>query len=290
MTPLALDLPEDKSQWPAWFEHQLLGSDLRLLVRQMELLAGQTTALPDGVTWEELLRVEFSDLLPKILSSGLSSLSPGDLQRLIRKPRLLLALQECVFTDGGEYWRNFQRSDASAQSIKSHQDRFVQEVERQTVRLATSQEAIGSNSSILKTLLFVASLAATILLAVFFLRPASNGRYFARAGLLTTAAKGNDFCKTLASAIREDWDPNATDAVFRRQLQDLKDSCERLIDAELPQLDAKVASDLRTRCTKWQSSLSDMLVQIDSGRSLADVQREANELVDRLVKVLGELG
>jgi hypothetical protein len=290
MSPRALDLPEDKSQWPAWFEHQLLGSDLRLLVRQMELLAGQTNPLPDGITWEELLRVEFSDLLPKILSSGLSSLSPGDLQRLIQKPRLLLALQECVFTDGGEYWRNFRRSDASAQSVKSHQDRFVQEVERKTVMLATSRESIGSTGSTLKTLLFVASLAATILLAVFFLRPASNGRYFARAGLLTTAAKGNDFCKTLASAVREDWEPNATDAVFRRQLQDLKDSCERLIDAKLPQLDAKVASDLRTRCTKWQSSLSDMLVQIDSGLPVADVRREANELVDRLVNVLGELG
>jgi hypothetical protein len=53
MNPVALDLPEDKSQWPAWFEHQLVGPDLRLLVRQLEIHAGQTTPLPDGVTWEE---------------------------------------------------------------------------------------------------------------------------------------------------------------------------------------------------------------------------------------------
>jgi len=290
MNPVALELPEDKSQWPAWFEHQLVGSDLRLLVRQLELLAGQTTPLPDGVTWEEQLRVEFSDAIPGVLSRGLSSLSSADLQRLIRRPRLLLALQERVFTDGGEYWKNLSRSDASAQSVQSHQDSFAQEVERQTVKLATNRERTVSTSNTLKTILYFASLAATILLAVYLLRPASPGRYFAREGLLTSAVKGNDFCNTLASAIREDWDPNSTDAVFRRQLQELKDSCNRLITAPLPQLDAQVAGDLRTRCSKWQAALTDLLSELDSRRPVVEVQREANELVGRLVKVLGELG
>lgn len=290
MNPVALDLPEDKSQWPAWFEHQLVGSELRLLVRELELLGGQTTPLPDGVTWEEHLRVEFSDAIPSVLSRGLSSLSTADLQRLIRKPRLLLALQELVFTDGGEHWKNLSRSVGSAQSVQSLQDSFAQEVERQTVKLATNRERTGSTSSTLKTILYVASLAATILLAVYFFRPASHGRYFAREGLLTSAVNGNDFCRTLASAIREDWAPDATDAVFRRQLQELKDSCDRLITAPLPQLDAQVASDLRTRCSKWQAALTDMLSGLDSGRPVVVVRREANELVGRLVKVLGELG
>jgi hypothetical protein len=256
----------------------------------LELLAGQTTPLPDGVTWEEQLRVEFSDLVPGVLSRGLSSLSPADLQRLIRKPRLLLALQELVFTEGGEHWKNLSRSVGSAQSVQSLQDSFAQEVERQTVKVATKRERTGSTSSTLKTFLYVASLAATILLAVYFFRPASSGRYFAREGLLTSAVKGNDFCNTLASAIREDWDPDATDAVFRRQLQELKDSCNRLITAPLPQLDARVASDLRTRCSKWQAALTDMLSGLDSGRPVVEVRREANELVGRLVNVLGELG
>jgi hypothetical protein len=61
MNPVALYLPEDKSQWPAWFEHQLVGSDLRLLVRQLELLAGQTTPLPDGVSWEELCYISMRE-------------------------------------------------------------------------------------------------------------------------------------------------------------------------------------------------------------------------------------
>ena len=290
MNTVALELPEDKSLWPTWFEQQLLGSDLRLLIRQLELMTGQSTSLPDGVAWEEHLLAEFSELVPGILSHGLSILSPADLQRLIRKPRLLLALQELVFIEGGEYWKNLQRSESSIQSIQLMQESFVLATKLEIAKPATSQNSIGSTKNSLKPFLYVSALAASFLLAIYFFPPASQGRYFAREGLLTSAMQGNDFCKTLASAIREDWDPNAAEPVFRRQLQELKDSCDRLINASLPQLEVKVASDLRNRCTKWKSSLTDMLAGLDSGRPVDDVRQNANELVERLVKVLGDLG
>ena len=55
-------------------------------------------------------------------------------------------------------------------------------------------------------------------------------------------------------------------------------------------LDAAVANDLRTRCQKWQASLTKLLADLDSGRPVVEVREETNPLVDKLVKVLSELG
>ena len=55
MNLIVLELPEDKSKWPTWFETQLVGPDLRLLVRQLELLAGTPSSLADGKTWDDHL-------------------------------------------------------------------------------------------------------------------------------------------------------------------------------------------------------------------------------------------
>lgn len=63
-----------------------------------------------------------------------------------------------------------------------------------------------------------------------------------------------------------------------------------ILGRTLLHIDAGVANDLRTRCSKWQAALTDMLSGLDSRRPVVEVRREANELVGRLVKVLGELG
>jgi hypothetical protein len=108
--------------------------------------------------------------------------------------------------------------------------------------------------------------------------------------LVVSSLEGREFTKSLAVAIREDWDADSPDAEFRNQLRSLRDSCERLLVADLHQLSPAVALDLKTRCRKWQTSFSEMLDVLETGRPVSEVRQEANQVVDRLVRVLSDLG
>lgn len=302
MNPLALELPEDQSLWATWLDHQVVGPDLRLLVRQWELLAGVTSELSLGESWEQRLVAQFADQLPKILANGLGAISSDELQRFLLQPRLLLALQEQVFMSGEPYWDRLSRSemhlDDSARSSSK-----VRAAVREPAQPAVTKEhhakvssSFDKNStpmpsrSPLRTALMLAAVAASALFAVFYLQPRNRSRFFDRTGLVVSSLEGREFTKSLAVAIREDWDADSTDAKFRNQLRSLRDSCERLLVADLHQLSPAVAQDLKTRCRKWQASFSEMLDALDTGRPVSRVRQEANKLVDRLVTVLSDLG
>jgi hypothetical protein len=147
-----------------------------------------------------------------------------------------------------------------------------------------------SNRILLRTVLMLATLAASALIAVFLMQPRNQGSFFDRTGLVVSSLEGREFTKSLAVAIREDWDADSPDAEFRNQLRSLRDSCERLLVADLHQLSPAVAQDLKTRCRKWQNSFSEMLGALDTGRPVSEVRQEANQVVDRLVRVLSDLG
>ena len=302
MNPLALELPEDHSLWATWLDHQVVGPDLRLLVRQWELLAGVNSELSPGESWEQRLVAQFTDQLPKILAIGLGALSSDELQRFLRQPRLLLALQEQVLMSGGPYWERLYRSemhlDDSARSSSK-----VRAAVRETAQPAVTKEhqvevspSLDRNStptpsrSSLRTVLMLAAVAASALIAVVYLQPGTKSRFFGRTGLVGSTLEGREFTKSLAVAIRDDWDADSSDAEFRNQLRSLRDSCERLLAADLHQLSPDVAQDLKTRCRKWQASFSEMLDALDTGRPVSKVRLEANQLVDRLVAVLSDLG
>lgn len=302
MNPLALELPEDHSLWATWLDHQVVGPDLRLLVRQWELLAGINSELFPEESWEQRLVAQFTDQLPKILAYGLGALSSDELRRFLRQPRLLLALQEQVFMNGGPYWERLSRSamhldDSAGSSYK------VRAAVRETAQPAVKKEhqveasaSLARNSapkpsrSPLRTILMLAAVAASALFAVVYLQPKSQSRFFDRTGLVVSSLEGREFTKSLAVAIRDDWKADSSDAEFRNQLRSLRDSCERLLTADLHQLSPAVAQDLKIRCRKWQTSFSQMLDALDTGRPVSRVRQEANQLVDRLVTVLSDLG
>lgn len=314
MNPLALELPEDQSLWPTWLDHQVVGPDLRLLVRQWELLSGASAGYSagysagfspedsSGESWEQRLVSQFSDQLPKILANGLGALSSDELLRFLRQPRLLLALQEQVFLNGGPYWERLSRSEIhveEASGISSKVRATVREFDQaegareHRLHVSSSSEKSSTKSSSrspLRMALILAAVAASALIAVFLMQPRDQGRYFARTGLVVSSLEGREFTKSLAVAIREDWDTDSSDEEFRNQLRSLRDSCERLLAADLRQLSPAVAQDLKTRCKKWQASFSEMLDGLDTGRPVSEVRQEANQLVDRLVTVLSDLG
>jgi hypothetical protein len=306
MNPLALELPEDQSLWATWLDHQVVGPDLRLLVRQWELLAGVSSELSSErsseESWEQRLVSQFTDQLPKILANGLGALSNDELQRFLRQPRLLLALQEQVFMSGGPYWERLSRSEMhldettrSSSKLRTTVRELAQsdgtkenqaEVSSSFEKTSTQQ----SNRILLRTVLMLATLAASALIAVFLMQPRNKGSFFDRTGLVVSSLEGREFTKSLAVAIREDWDADSPDAEFRNQLRSLRDSCERLLVADLHQLSPAVALDLKTRCRKWQTSFSEMLDVLETGRPVSEVRQEANQVVDRLVRVLSDLG
>jgi hypothetical protein len=306
MNPLALELPEDQSLWATWLDHQVVGPDLRLLVRQWELLAGVSSELSSErsseESWEQRLVSQFTDQLPKILANGLGALSNDELQRFLRQPRLLLALQEQVFMTGGPYWERLSRSEThldettrSSSKARTTVRELAQsdgtkenqaEVSSSFEKTSTQQ----SNRILLRTVLMLATLAASALIAVFLMQPRNQGSFFDRKGLVVSSLEGREFTKSLAVAIREDWDADSPDAEFRNQLRSLRDSCERLLVADLHQLSPAVALDVKTRCRKWQTSFSEMLDVLETGRPVSEVRQEANQVVDRLVRVLSDLG
>jgi hypothetical protein len=306
MNPLALELPEDQSLWATWLDHQVVGPDLRLLVRQWELLAGVSSELSSErsseESWEQRLVSQFTDQLPKILANGLGALSNDELQRFLRQPRLLLALQEQVFMSGGPYWERLSRSEMhldettrSSSKLRTTVRELAQsdgtkenqaEVSSSFEKTSTQQ----SNRILLRTVLMLATLAASALIAVFLMQPRNQGSFFDRTGLVVSSLEGREFTKSLAVAIREDWYADSPDAEFRNQLRSLRDSCERLLVADLHQLSPAVALDLKTRCRKWQTSFSEMLDVLETGRPVSEVRQEANQVVDRLVRVLSDLG
>jgi hypothetical protein len=306
MNPLALELPEDQSLWATWLDHQVVGPDLRLLVRQWELLAGVSSELSSErsseESWEQRLVSQFTDQLPKILANGLGALSNDELQRFLRQPRLLLALQEQVFMSGGPYWERLSRSEMhldettrSSSKLRTTVRELAQsdgtkEIQAEVSSSFEKTSTQQSNRILLRTVLMLATLAASALIAVFLMQPRNQGSFFDRTGLVVSSLEGREFTKSLAVAIREDWDADSPDAEFRNQLRSLRDSCERLLVADLHQLSPAVALDLKTRCRKWQTSFSEMLDVLETGRPVSEVRQEANQVVDRLVRVLSDLG
>jgi hypothetical protein len=310
MNPLATELPEDHSLWATWLDHQVVGPDLRLLVRQWELLAGINSELFPEESWEQRLVSQFSDQLPKILANGLGALSSDELLRFLRQPRLLMALQEQVFLNGGPYWERLSRSEIhveeaygisskvraavrefdQAEGAREHRLHVSSSSEKSATLPSTKSSTKSFSRSPLRMALMLAAVAASALIAVFLMQPRDQGRYFARTGLIVSSLEGRDFTKSLAVAIREDWDTDSSDEEFRNQLRSLRDSCERLLAADLRQLSPAVAQDLKTRCKKWQASFSEMLDGLDTGRPVSEVRQEANQLVERLVTVLSDLG
>ncbi len=241
-----------------------------------------------------------------ILQNGLRQLDTNALRGLLQQPRLLLPLQELVFTEGGAYWDTVPRSsehlEVAAQvksqvlsriavdtqpqkSVESAHDTTSVKTSTPTVRLPEKPQ-----SGWRRNLIVAAALAASILLIVFATRPRSEGRFFARAGLLSSSESGNAFLQSLAAAIREDWKTNLSPDEFKKQLVDLRDSCDRLISANLPQLPATVAAQLKDRCRKWRATLTELLTALDQGKSSEQVQVEAQAVVDRLVQVIPTLG
>ena len=102
----SLDIPDDPAEVPKWLESILIGPNLGEFVREIEItqevVRGELKPTP---SLDEILL----DSKGSVLESGLVKLPYERIRLLLQHPRSLLALQELVFIEGGEYWQGLSR-------------------------------------------------------------------------------------------------------------------------------------------------------------------------------------
>ncbi|MCA9056071.1 MAG: hypothetical protein KDA75_19700, partial [Planctomycetaceae bacterium] len=98
MSFTVLDIPEDHAELATWLEQRLVDLDLADVVAGLEVFESRPA---DATSLLEIL----GDNRQDVLTQGLAALDSGQVQQLLRHPRLLLQLQELVLADGGPYWR-----------------------------------------------------------------------------------------------------------------------------------------------------------------------------------------
>lgn len=290
MNLTATELPDEIRDWPAWLESQVVGSQLRFLVGQLETISGSQLRLEPHETWEIRLRSLLTEELSEVLENGLRGLSEKSLRELIRQPRTLLALQELVFVEGGEYWNRVPLSgelDLNIVPIKTQSKGVLQGTRSDKSVELRKPSPLTSR----RTIAVVAALAATVLIAFFVMQPsASNARYFARVDLLTNQGEASDFLRSLSRAIDQDWRTGREKTDLKSEIRVLRDSCDSLLAAELAQLDTATAADLKQRCQKWRDTLTSYIVELDSGEPEDLVRKKADETVQKLVIAIENLG
>ncbi len=101
----SLDMPEGVAEKAAWLDRQLVSEDLAAIVDELSAIHG---AADEDLSAEEG-RAWLGQDAEKVLSFGLSGLSQGRLREVLRRPSLLLAIQEIVLLEGGSYWDRLVR-------------------------------------------------------------------------------------------------------------------------------------------------------------------------------------
>ena len=97
---LSLDIPSTLEEQRAWLSRHLVGCQLAELVAELTAVFPRPTE-GDWPTLEALLGSE----LERVLIDGVSELSAGSVQNLLRNPLLLLDLQQHILVDGGLVWQ-----------------------------------------------------------------------------------------------------------------------------------------------------------------------------------------
>ncbi len=286
---LALDMPSESDELVGWLESQLVGYELRSIVRQLEIMRDVTgDDLVDGRTWNDRLKQSMGADLTGVIASGLSVLSDEKLSELVRYPRLLLALQDRVLLDGSDYWNAKAALADDTDAVAG--DALGQGTNRtQGTKVILAPVQGLHRFSVANGFWALASLAAAMLIAFFVYQSGPDeGRFFARHGLLNSQSTDQSFLRQLATAVQTDWQED--DLPFGQKLRLLRDSCDQLLQADLRQLNPKVAQELKDRCLKWRNAFTANLNDLDSGGPLDSIQTNADETVQRLTKLLLELG
>jgi hypothetical protein len=136
---------------------------------------------------------------------------------------------------------------------------------------------------------FVSLVTAVVILGTIVLnRPPGPPTWgWNRPGLLNRGDTGAEHLRALADAADE-WQarPKRTAAELRRSLKEMRDGCTALLDAGHRQLAPEDRAWLADQCVTWGTRLDRLLADLQHGRPVDDVRREADETVEAIGQAL----
>lgn len=285
MTLVSLTIPETPAERTAWLESHLVGTQLGELVAELEAVHGTGASAGD-------LSTVCGGRLNEVLAFGLQVLSQDQISQLLRHPTLLLDLQDAILQGGGTYWIRFPVPRAEQLLLASQ---WKQIEAGRTPPAGTAQaepvaERRGRRGFLPAFLAAVVSAAATLAVMTLQRPPLPvSGWGWDRPGALAVNLPPDQYLEHLATAA-EEWfkkRPDTPQELARRVAQ-FRQGCSTLILAEHAPLAPADRDWLRERCRAWAARLDGHLGTLESGGTVADVRKAADETVTRLIAALRE--
>ncbi len=284
-----LEIPDEPSRLADWLERELVGPNLGHLVQELTVVHRGNLIDATSRDLESWLGGERAS----VLQSGLTGLPAARLRSLFGQPELLLALQELILTDGGEYW----------QQLLQNEPAWVDATERVRTKLfgnmpnssdavmPLSQPGARHRAQWLGPLVAV---AAVILLAVGIAvwrhtRPNPTWGWN-RSDLLTASdLSPREYLESLATAGQAWFDRRPADnAGLAQRIRELRQGCDRLIAHNHPSLSPVDRDWLVQRCRDWRTKFDQQLFALEQGTEPESVRTEMDQIVKQLVAKLQE--
>ena len=290
MTLIVATIPEDGAELPGWLERQLVGLDLRRLVAELSAVHRPSSREQAGVA--EVLKGQ----LERVYSKGLESVPRAQLRYLLTHPALLLQLQELVLENGGPYWDALSAENAAISTrIERGRQRLVSKLQLGPAPADQALRQPWYRPAWFATL----AVAAALLVAVAgweMLRPArvtpSVSWGWGKPGALAKDVSREEYFNALANSADE-WfkkEPQTAEELATRLAQ-LRQGCSKLLLTDhSPPLTDDDQKWLKDRCKKWATNFDARLADVEAGKDVEAVRKEADAAVTQLVKALRERG
>jgi hypothetical protein len=317
----ALCLPDERRDWAAWLEKQLVGSELEKLVEQLVVLGGKH---PPDITLQAWLAGDRSNILSRGLQKDIAQ---ARIETLVRNPALLLELQELILLEGEAYWLRLPKSPAEQAFEKSVMQTVLAQIDsaptasgtsapgslalspldnssttgfntrddQPVIRSSSAATATPKNRSTWFALGVIAATAAAIMVILFNpFAPPEKREFFAAAELQAPVATPQESLLRMASQVEKDWKPNLTDTkALQRQLVAFRDSCDLLIYGPLLESLKGLPNDKRdlvvNRCQAWKKTATELIDSLDAGGAVSEIQPKADEMIKKLTAKLMEI-
>jgi hypothetical protein len=299
MTLIIADIPDGHADRLAWLERQLVSPDLPLVAGELAGIFGP--AEPPARTLEEV----WGEHLAGLLEHGLRDVPESVLRRALRNPALLLDLRERLFEGTSLYWaKQFaSRSDYLALPKPWEQRPIppVPLVSRPGGSTSTGRAVPPTATRSGRRWLIVAVAAVAF---GFMLPPLLHlGRQPVKPvdGPIDLAITGGSFgwsgqklmslpkeadrkahLQALAKLSVEYFDqPMESREELRRAVVEFRESCDRLIAYQHPQLGAATREWLVSRCKVWAAALDGKIAAIDADpRKFSSVRLEIDNFMN----------
>lgn len=291
MRLIAPDIPNDPAGLPGWLDRHLVGLDLAALVAELEAVHGPAPASP--VELDQVLGARRD----AILEQGLVALPADRLRMLLRRPTLLLDLQELILVEGGPYWQGLGQPSAEHRDLiergRLGLETYLTEKagassHRPDVRPMTSSVAWYRRLWVVG----LAAAAAVLALVVVYERaarrvPPAAGWGWNRPDALTGDVTPSDYLNRLADAAGEWFKKRPDDQVaLARRIAEFRQGCSVLILADHKPLSVDDRTWLVEKCRAWAAKLDAHLAAVKAGRDPLQVRAETDETVDTLIRAL----